>query len=243
MSRRPGVDPVLLLQVAAAALLGGTLAVAALAVLSHIHRAKLVAGFVVAVVVFSVLVVASLLPELRGEAGSGQPAGPQPGSQQPASGFSWANMRPNEGSGGHRVPSVPAPAAPAAPAARWDPAPHSGPEPTPVSVAVPVPGGAWWRSASARARTSAPGAAAPEQVPPVTPLADVSDEAGATQLVQCPRCGDFRVDVRQQAPGFAFTCKRCDHHWRWEPGSAWPTTVVRPRLKRRPGPGGDAEPI
>ena len=243
MSRRPGADPVLLLQVAAAALLGGTLAVAALAVLSHIHRAQLVAGFVVAVVVVSVLAVATLLPELAGEAGPGQPARPQPGSQQPAPGFSWANMRPNEGSGGRTMPSVPAPAAPAVPAARWDPAQRSGPEPTPASVAVPVPGGAWWRSASARARTPAPGTAAPEQVPPAALLADVSDSAGVTHVVQCPRCGDFRVDVHQQAPGFAFTCKRCDHRWRWQPGSTWPTTVVRPRLERRAGQGDGAKPI
>jgi hypothetical protein len=138
---------------------------------------------------------------------------------------------------------MPSMVAPPAPAARHDPASRPAPEPTPVKIAIPVPGGAWWRSASARARTPALGTAAPAQAPPVTASPDLTENVLATHVVQCPRCGDFRVDVHQQASGFAFTCKRCDNHWRWEPGSAWPAAVVRPRPERRPGPGGGAEPI
>ena len=253
MSRRRGVDPVFLLQVAAGALIGGALAVAALARLRHITHPGWVAGFVLLAVAISVFAAATLprpTPQTRpaprpdptwqrDDAGSGHPPTRRPGipDQEPASGWSWASMRPNDGVGGHRAPST---AAPAAPVPR-DTRPRSDPGPAPVSAAIPVRGGAWWRPATAGARTRHPQAAAPAQDPPVTSLADLPDYSSTTRVVQCPRCGDFRVDVGQREPGFAFTCKRCGHHWRWEPGSAWPTTVVRPRVSRRSGPGGGAE--
>jgi hypothetical protein len=59
-------------------------------------------------------------------------------------------------------------------------------------------------------------------------------EAAVTRVVQCPRCGDFAVDVRQHDQGFAFACTACDHRWHWRPGTSWPVSVVRPR--RRPDP-------
>ena len=57
--------------------------------------------------------------------------------------------------------------------------------------------------------------------------------AGTTRVVQCPRCGDFAVEVGPRAPGFAFRCHCCGHEWRWAPGTAWPVSVVRPRAQHQ----------
>ena len=57
--------------------------------------------------------------------------------------------------------------------------------------------------------------------------------AGTTRVVQCPRCGDFAVEVGPRAPGFAFHCDSCGHEWRWVPGAAWPVSVVRPRAQHQ----------
>jgi hypothetical protein len=53
-----------------------------------------------------------------------------------------------------------------------------------------------------------------------------------TQVVQCPRCGSFRVVYGQGEAGFSF---RCDlgHSWEWTPGQQWPTTVVSGRRRKR----------
>ncbi len=56
---------------------------------------------------------------------------------------------------------------------------------------------------------------------------------GTTRVVQCPRCGDFAVDVGPRGPGFAFRCHCCGHEWRWAPGAAWPVSVVRPRAQHQ----------
>jgi hypothetical protein len=109
-----------------------------------------------------------------------------------------------------------------------------------MSVAIPVQGGAWWTAAEAGPKP--PAAATPARGGPVVPPVELSEYAAVTRVVQCPHCGDFGVDVRQQEPGFAFTCNRCDRHWQWEPGAAWPVAVVRPRRQGRPAPGLRPEP-
>jgi hypothetical protein len=123
-----------------------------------------------------------------------------------------------------RPPPVAATEAPAAPQ-------RSGSDSVPVNVFVPVHGGAWWQA------TAYGGAGRPAADPPDTDLpntdppdTDPPDTDQVTQVVQCPRCGDFTVEVSQQQPGFAFGCGQCGHQWRWEPGSAWPAGVVRPSL-------------
>lgn len=102
---------------------------------------------------------------------------------------------------------------PAPPPARADSAPRAD-SAAPRLLAVPVDGGEWWEAASAD------GGEAP------TP-------DGSPVLVQCPRCGDFAVDVGRPGRGFTFACDACGYRWQWEPGSPWPDTLVRPHLRDR----------
>jgi hypothetical protein len=90
-------------------------------------------------------------------------------------------------------------------------------------------GGQWWdRQPERRARPPAP-AAGHVARPAVPELAGYLESA---KVVQCPRCGAFRIDVEQVAGVFAFRCRVDDHTWQWEPGAGWPATVVLSR--RRP---------
>jgi hypothetical protein len=90
------------------------------------------------------------------------------------------------------------------------------PEPQPGRTGEPT---AWW------SRTADNSALAPTSPDPVTrrpePPAD-------TQIAQCPRCGDFRLDVHRDGPTFGFRCTGgCGHAWTWAVGTPWPPTVVR----------------
>jgi hypothetical protein len=51
-------------------------------------------------------------------------------------------------------------------------------------------------------------------------------------VAQCPRCGDFRLDLKQDGDSCAFHCRNpnCGHRWKWRAGTPWPTTVVRRNL-------------
>ena len=64
------------------------------------------------------------------------------------------------------------------------------------------------------------------------PLADF--DAHRAQIAQCPRCAGFELDLRRDGPVIAFTCRNphCRHTWEWQPGTAWPPTVVRHNLTR-----------
>jgi hypothetical protein len=264
VSRGSGGEAALLVRVAVAALVGGAIGAAALAVARDVDRPELVAGLVVVVAAASVLVAATLAerpaPGWRRPAGqtAGQPTAARATAGQPAPGWPGVRASQASGTGGNARP------------ARWNPAGQpkaSPPEPAgqPMSVAIPVQGGAWWQAAAAGARPPAAGPSAhsgpahsgpahsgpahsgpPHGAPahggPDAPAVEPADYAAATRVVQCPGCGDFRVDVRQQDAGFAFTCNRCDRHWRWEPGSAWPVAVVRPGRQARPAPGLRSEP-
>jgi len=242
MSRRSGSDPVQLMRVSAAALVGGLLAMAVLAVVRDVQRAGLLLGFVVAAVAFSVLAVITLSPtpersaaerrsRLDGE-GPGWEFAPGSQAAQQASDRPGASTR-RPGGAGDGTPVV------RASAPRWSPSPSQpGPEPSPmapVSVAVPVPGGTWWEAAASDDARVPATASSPARNQPVVPALDIAD-AEKTRVVQCPRCGDFGVDVLHHDPGFAFTCTHCDHHWRWGRGSAWPVAVVRPRQNGRQTP-------
>jgi hypothetical protein len=193
-----------LIDVALASLTGAGLAVAALAVRRDITHPRLLAGIAIAVVALCVLAARRLAPPSRP---TGSPA-PRSQAAQPA--FSWdrsARILATTGNG---------PARTAAPRPRWRPpapareaseAPLADPGTPPVSVAVPVRGGEWRQVAAAVA---------------------------ASRVVQCPRCGDFGVEISTQQPGFAFRCHRCGDRWRWKPGAPWPVSVIRPRLGRQP---------
>ncbi|MEN3357478.1 MAG: hypothetical protein V7637_1460 [Mycobacteriales bacterium] len=251
MSRGSGAEPSLLVRVAVAALVGGAIGAAALALTRDVDRPELVAGLVLVVAAASVLAVATLSahpeqpaarrprPDDRTAAQPFPPRSParQPAARQPASSWPGVSTSPAPGTR-NGTPAAPTPG-------RWDhapppnPAPPSQPATPPMSVAIPVPGGAWWQAAEAGPSTpAAPAHSGPAQGGP----AELSDHAAAIRVVQCPRCGNFGVDVHQQESGFAFTCNRCERHWRWEPGSAWPVAVVRPRQKGSPAPGLPPEP-
>jgi hypothetical protein len=98
--------------------------------------------------------------------------------------------------------------------------------------------------ATAQWSTTAPAPEAPpapeRSLPVATAAVSVRDgtgvaipAAGAIRVVQCPRCGDFAVEVGRRAPDFAFGCHRCGHEWRWAPGTSWPVSVVRPRAQHQ----------
>jgi len=67
--------------------------------------------------------------------------------------------------------------------------------------------------------------------PPAPDLASYVDSA---RIVQCPRCGEFRIDVTQAGSGYAFRCRVDDHRWEWQAGTPWPETIQVSR--RRPEP-------
>jgi hypothetical protein len=199
-------------------------------------------------------------PARRPSAAAQQPPAPQPPAPRPSAaappGSVWPGVTSpsNAGGGGWAgiaTASTPATQWPSEAKLEWPqpespqqaaPQPESGP--APASVAIPVSGQAWWEATTAEGRAAAPRpgaepeaarAATEEGVASATGSVDDGAAGGAlTRVVQCPRCGDFGVDVRHREPGFAFACGRCGNQWRWQPGSAWPATVVRPRRKHRP---------
>jgi hypothetical protein len=233
--------------VAAAALTGGLLAALVLATRDSVKWLVL-SPLILAAVVFWVLAAATLAPGHRQSApapGPGSaagrratpaqriasaadrqspagavPAGAVPAAAQPASGTTSRNGWPAAGAVPRWRPPTTGPADPAEPGS--DPA---GPDRQPVNVAVPVRDGAWWQASTG----GPPGRKPADRA--AGPAPDRLDPAATTRVVQCPRCGDFAVDVRHEAPGFAFGCRRCEHAWRWAPGTPWPVTVVRPRLR------------
>jgi|SRR5882757_6059921 len=106
----------------------------------------------------------------------------------------------------------------------------------PARVVVPVgdaTAGGWWT----RPRGNAGQPPRPEPIgSPSTP--DLTRYLESSRIVQCPRCGDFRVDLLHTADGFAFRCTS-DHRWEWRPGALWPATIKvsrRPPTSQRPDP-------
>ncbi|MFN0284135.1 MAG: hypothetical protein ACKVZ6_19475 [Kineosporiaceae bacterium] len=124
----------------------------------------------------------------------------EPGSVETGQAFGWTQPPDVRGDGSRWVPPPPEP-----PRSGGNRAAPNGSRPAPVNFAVAVD-------------TSAPVA---------SPLG-AAELTVPTRIVQCARCADFAVDLRRQNPGFAFRCHSCGHEWLWEPGTAWPTTVVRP---------------
>ena len=93
-----------------------------------------------------------------------------------------------------------------------------------MPLAVEAPAGAeWWQ------KTGAPVArhkgTERETAPPLSSYLD------SAIVVQCPRCGSFRADVRQGPAEWSFGCQECANKWAWHPGTPWPSIAVRPRLR------------
>jgi hypothetical protein len=124
--------------------------------------------------------------------------------------------------------------------------------PAPAPARAPQPAAFTWSQAPATANgyasphwsAPAPTVDAPPAPEPGLPVATAAvsvrdgsrlpiSAAGASRVVQCPRCGEFAVEVGLRAPGFAFRCHCCGHEWRWAPGASWPVSVVRPRAQHQ----------
>ncbi|WP_322750201.1 MULTISPECIES: hypothetical protein [unclassified Frankia] len=87
------------------------------------------------------------------------------------------------------------------------------------------PAGQWWNR-------DAPPAAAPAATAPARPAPrDLGELRDSARVVQCPRCGAFRLDVRHAGAGYAFHCRVDGHEWTWQPGAAWPVVVVASRRR------------
>ena len=100
---------------------------------------------------------------------------------------------------------------------------------TPASLVL-GPGGSaatgqWWDQSPVRhARTPVPVTKSGQPAAP-----ELAGYVASARVVQCPRCGAFRIDVHQSAGVFAFRCRVDDHRWEWQPGASWPATVVLSR--------------
>jgi hypothetical protein len=87
-----------------------------------------------------------------------------------------------------------------------------------------APSGRWWEQGTPAMGTRTDASARPSP----RDLAELRDSA---RVVQCPRCGAFRIDVTHVGTGYAFRCRVDDHEWTWRPGTAWPVTVVASRRR------------
>jgi hypothetical protein len=94
----------------------------------------------------------------------------------------------------------------------------------PLTDAPPSQAREWWNK-------GAPATAANENNRQAPALASYV-ASGAAIVAQCPNCGDFRIDVQRGDPAYSFRCRnpRCGEQWRWTPGTAWPSVVVRRNL-------------
>jgi hypothetical protein len=102
-------------------------------------------------------------------------------------------------------------------------------EPTVLDVAVP--GGRWWELVG-----QAPAAQPPPAAPPLVPAPPLSSYDSPAQVVQCRRCGGFRVKATLAEDRFDLRCLHlhCGEQWSWRRGQPWPVTTMRP--PRRPPP-------
>jgi hypothetical protein len=95
----------------------------------------------------------------------------------------------------------------------------------------PQPGNAqppdapWWDSAQGAPPAPSPGAKR-------APAPDLSTYLASTFIAQCPRCGAFRLDIRQARNGWDFHCEACEYTWTWQPGTPWPPVRVMPRGRK-----------
>lgn len=95
--------------------------------------------------------------------------------------------------------------------------------PLPAQPGQPPPDAPWWDSP--QAPPPSPGAKR-------APAPDLSTYLASTFIAQCPRCGAFRLDIRQAGSGWDFRCEACAHTWTWQPGTPWPPVRVMPEGRR-----------
>jgi hypothetical protein len=96
-----------------------------------------------------------------------------------------------------------------------------------LDVETPPGGGQWWTQTNATPRAQGNG----DAPRPATQPRDLAGYVDTARVVQCPRCGSFQIDVTRLAGGFSFRCRTDEHAWQWQPGRAWPATVVVSRRR------------
>lgn len=217
MSGHRGTAPVLVAGAAVAAFTGAVLAVALLGATRDVDRPVFLAVLVGAAVLLAVLAAATV---------TASPAPPEP--RRPVAGRStpsW-NAAPSER---ERPAAPPQRERPAAAIEREQPAGPPGPEWRAAPADPPQSEGQWWSTPVPTALPAAPRPSTPAG--PLVPDLDLPEPPAGTRIVTCPRCNGERVDLRHAGDAFALDCTECRHQWSWAPGSPWPVTVVRPRLR------------
>jgi hypothetical protein len=117
------------------------------------------------------------------------------------------------------------------------PAPQPTPQPTPpaqqatarivLDADPPSGGGQWWTQTGTAPRATSNG----DTPRPAAQPRDLAGYVDTARVVQCPRCGSFQIDVTRLAAGYSFRCRTDEHAWQWQPGRAWPATVVVSRRR------------
>jgi hypothetical protein len=130
-----------------------------------------------------------------------------------------------------RAPTAPAPQGQPG---EWWSRPAAAPAPVRPAAALPEQpqrvvlgtghGGQWWEQTGAPAARPATTRLAP-QAPELTSYVE------SARVVQCPRCGAFRIDVTRSGAEFSFHCNQDGHRWTWRRDTAWPLTVVVSRRR------------
>ena len=141
-----------------------------------------------------------------------------------------------------KAPAPPQQHQPIAPPASAPPVPQQiqpalTPPPPRAEAPQPVtPTQDWWD------RPSPTDGQAPTREPPprAQPLETFLPQPG--QVAQCPRCGDFDLDVQRDPDDFLFHCTHCDNEWRWAPGTPPLPMVVRRSLAPRPDANSRTDP-
>ena len=134
-----------------------------------------------------------------------------------------------------RAPATPAPQS--QPNDWWS-RPSAPPAPARAAAALPAPieqpqrvvlgtgrGGQWWE------KTGAPAGRPAAATNTVANAPELTSYVESARVVQCPRCGAFRIDVSRSGAEFSFHCNQDGHRWTWRPDTAWPLTVVVSRRR------------
>jgi hypothetical protein len=217
---QPGVLPVLALRVAPA-VVGGLLALPLVDVATE---------WTVFALVFAVL-VGALVAALAGTAGQAAfwPRPARSGSSAASSGAAWRSSWPEQKGPAATPEQAGRSVQPEAEAASTFGGAHrraDEPASRLVLGADQRAGELWWGRQPATGQTHP--ASRPLERPQPLDLTGYLDSA---RVVQCPRCGAFRIDVWHQGGGFAFHCQVDGHQWEWQPGTGWPPTVVVSRRR------------
>jgi hypothetical protein len=101
-------------------------------------------------------------------------------------------------------------------------------QPTLVRVVQQAGSGAWWEGQ--------PPQPAGRAARPASRRVELAQFLGQAVIAQCPNCGSFHVDFKNQAEPWVFWCGECRQQWPWQPGTPWPAIAVRPNARGRTHP-------